>query len=145
MQERSSCSVQSASHQFCTLWLQLTPSTWHAGCRIVQRPAFGGLLKSSRDYGIGFFMPAPLARTICWPWAQKIRQQADSRRPQPSWAQLRHFVAAIRPKRPPTISSEQSLGKRRSLVMDSDSSDSEGGLETLALLVLAGFEGEVLD
>ena len=38
MQERSSCSVSSASHQFCTLWLQLTPSTWHAGCRIVQRP-----------------------------------------------------------------------------------------------------------
>jgi hypothetical protein len=38
VQERSSCSVSSASHQFCTLWLQLTPSTWHAGCRIVQRP-----------------------------------------------------------------------------------------------------------
>lgn len=30
--------MSSASHQFCTLWLQLTPSTWHAGCRIVQRP-----------------------------------------------------------------------------------------------------------
>ena len=30
--------MPSTSHQFCTPWLQLTPSTWHAGCRILQRP-----------------------------------------------------------------------------------------------------------
>ena len=30
--------MPSTSHQFCTQWLQLTPSTWHAGCRIAQRP-----------------------------------------------------------------------------------------------------------
>ena len=30
--------MSSTSHQFCTQWLQLTPSTWHAGCRIAQRP-----------------------------------------------------------------------------------------------------------
>ena len=71
---------------------------------------FGGLLKSSRDFGIGFFVPAPLARTICWPWAQKIRQLADSGRPQPSWAQFLHFAAAIRPKMTPY---PQSIFKRK--------------------------------
>ena len=35
-------------------------STWHAGWRIAQRPFWCGLLKSSRDFGIGFFVPAPL-------------------------------------------------------------------------------------
>ena len=61
---------------------------------------FGGLLKSSRDFGIGFFVPAPLARTICLPWAQKIRQLADSGRPHASAAQLLHFSVAIRPEIP---------------------------------------------
>ena len=61
---------------------------------------FGGLLKSSRDFGIGFFVPAPLARAICWPWARKIRQWADFGRPQPSSAQLLLFSAPIRPKIP---------------------------------------------
>ena len=56
---------------------------------------FGGLLKSSRDFGIGFFVPAPLARAICWPWARKIRQWADFGRPQPSSAQLLLFSAPI--------------------------------------------------
>ena len=91
--------MPSTSHQFCTPWLQLTPSTWHAGCRILQRP-FRWLAEEQSRLWNRLFRASAIGPDHLLAVGTKDQAVGHFGRPQPRSAQLLLFSVAIRPKIP---------------------------------------------